>query len=106
MSSSNITLVWRIGSKFSEDSLAQIFEESGSTEQEPKGEHEKRIWKFNDLTIKLYDRTLVVQGKLSSAGLLLLEGINLIEGLSLEYQVDVFLESNISFGSTHPSIQI
>lgn len=84
MSSSNITLVWRIGSKFSEDSLAQIFEESGSTKQEPKGEHEKRIWKLNGLTLKLYDRTLVVQGKLSSAGLPLLEGINLIEGLSLD----------------------
>lgn len=84
MSLPNLTLVWKIGSRFTEASLADILEEAGSTEQESKGEYEKRIWKVNGLTVKLYESSLVVQGKIGSNTLSLLEKTNRIRGLSLD----------------------
>lgn len=84
MSSENITVVWQVGRNFDISNLETLLDDFGSRELKPTAEHQKQLWKTNSLTIILYEKSLVVQGKKDDYSIKILQNINGIEGLSLD----------------------
>jgi len=77
-----LTIVFDITGEFEETALLQLM--TKAKEQEPKGKYEKRIWSINGLTVKQYEKSLVVQGSLNDYTKGLLRGLKDIKGLALD----------------------
>ena len=77
-----LIIVWNISEKFDIDMLKRILNRVGLKEREP-GEYMLASWKSNTLTLNLFKKTLVVQGKKTDENTSLLGKIHSIDGLTL-----------------------
>ncbi len=77
-----LTIVFEITGEFDESTLLQLM--SKAKVKEPKGEYEKQIWSIDGLTVKQYEKKLVVQGSLNDYTKGLLRGLKEIKGLALD----------------------
>jgi hypothetical protein len=84
MSSGNITITWEVSSSFNTDELERILSGYAIETLELKTEYEKGSWKVNGLTIKLYERSLAVQGRHTTSGVKIVSDIKSLKGLSLD----------------------
>ncbi len=79
----NLTLVWQISSELDESKLIHILESYGGKKTQ-SDEYEIWRFKFNGLTTKCYEKTLVVQGTENEKNLRLVRDINNIQGLQFD----------------------
>lgn len=79
-----ITIVWKASSRFHEQELVGILRKFEAERQASKSEYELGIWKINGLTVKRYERKIVVQGNLDDYNRNLLPAIEKIDGLTLD----------------------
>jgi len=84
MSSENITIVWQVDRTFNLDPLESLMEKYSSNKLEPKNEYQLQLWKTNSLTVILYEKSLVVQGKKDDRNIDVIIEMNEIEGLTLD----------------------
>ncbi len=78
----HVTLVFEISWGFKEPQLLKHMEVAVG--KKPTNEYEKRVWSIDGLTIKLYEKKLVVQGGLNYHTKEFLRGLREISGLSLD----------------------
>jgi rRNA-processing protein FCF1 len=78
----HVTLVLGISAEFDEPSLLKHM--TKASQKKPTNEYEKRVWSINGLTVKQYEKKLVVQGTLNSYTKSLLRTIGEVKGLTLD----------------------
>lgn len=79
-----IVVVWDITARFQEGDLQQILTEFKAERRITKGEYEHGFWKVNGLTLKMYEKKLLIQGNLNDYNRKLLLEIERIDGLTLD----------------------
>jgi hypothetical protein len=79
--SESATMVFGISAEFEEPALLAYMNKA--KEKRPTGDYEKRVWTINGLTIKQYERKLVVQGSLNDFTRMFLQGLKGLRGLTL-----------------------
>ena len=84
MPDENITLVWGKGSTFNSIHLDEILKKFGAIEITASSKWEKRVWKVNGLTVKEYDKRILVQGKIDTRSYYIIQEINKLDELSLD----------------------
>ncbi len=78
----HVTIVFEISWGFQEGQLLKHM--APATEKKPTNDYEKRVWSIDGLTIKLYEKKLVVQGALNYNTKEYLRGLRDISGLTLD----------------------
>ncbi len=78
----HVTLVFEISWGFQESQLLKQMEIA--LERKPTNAYEKKVWSIDGLTIKLYEKKLVVQGGLNYHTKEFLRGLRNISGLALD----------------------
>ena len=78
----HVTLVFELSWEFQEDLLLKQM--ALATEKKPISEYEKRVWTIDGLTIKLYQKKLVVQGGLNYDTKEYLRNLRSVPGLTLD----------------------
>ncbi len=79
-----ITIVWKVSSRFQEQDLVTVLREFKAEREPSKSEYELGVWKVNGLTVKYYEKKLVVQGNLDDYNKNMLPEIEKIDGLTLD----------------------
>lgn len=79
-----ITIVWKVSSRFQKQDLVAVLREFKGEREPSKSEYELGVWKVNGLTVKYYEKKLVVQGNLDDYNKNLLPEIEKIDGLTLD----------------------
>jgi len=81
---SQVTIVWRISARFGLEDLLGLMEKYNALVKPPSSEHEIRVWQVDNLTVKYYQSSLVVQGNINDYTKYLLQDIENIDGLILD----------------------
>lgn len=79
--SESATMVFGISAEFDEPGLLAYMKKA--KEKGPTADYETRVWTINGLTIKQYERKLVVQGSLNDFTRTFLQGLKGVKGLTL-----------------------
>lgn len=77
-------VTWNISRTFERKALEAALARYKATKVRPKTKHQILMWKVNGLTITLYEKSLVVQGRLNDIMKRLLREIAAIKGLALD----------------------
>jgi len=79
-----INIVWTLTPRFQQEDLNQVLTKFNAQKHNSTNEYEKGFWKFDGIIIKLYEKKLLVQGKISDYSKNAILDIKSIEGLSLD----------------------
>jgi rRNA-processing protein FCF1 len=80
--SESVNIVFEISTGFDESTLLAYMQKA--KEEKTKGDYELRVWRIDGLTIKQYERKLVVQGGLNDFTKGFLQGLRGVKGLTLD----------------------
>lgn len=79
-----IVIVWGMPTNFDYSKIDDLMTKLMAQEKKPPSDYLLKVWRTNGLTINLFERKLVVQGKLDVDGARVIREISRIEGLRLD----------------------
>jgi len=82
--SDQTTIVWGIPKDFDRNKILSVISKFGGVERNTTNPYQLGVWKINSLTATLFEKKLVVQGKIDEFSKKFFREVSLIEGLRID----------------------
>lgn len=82
--SDQTTIVWGIPKDFDRNKILSVISKFGGVERNTTNPHQLGVWKINSLTVAVFEKKLLVQGKIDEFSKKFLQEVSLIKGLRID----------------------